>query len=85
MEGPGCGMRRPVHSRKPSHSRAALARRFSTQSSSFPVLQPAERRLHLGHAPVGPERLVKPAKAGGLVGATHGGKALAVILERPGT
>src|SRR5690606_90567 len=47
-------------------------------------LAASDRRLHLGHAPVGAERFVHPAEARWVLASMHRIVALAVILVRPG-
>src|SRR5690554_4017738 len=46
-------------------------------------LDASERRLHLGHAPIGPEALVQPAKPRRMLTLMHSRPALAVVLVGP--
>lgn len=47
-------------------------------------LNAPDGRLHFEHAPVRPEGLVQPAKAGGVLAVVHGVVAFAVVLVGPG-
>ena len=63
---------------------AALRRRAASHSGRRSQLAAADRRLHLGHAPVGAEGLVQPAEARRVLAVIDRVVALAVVLVRPG-
>jgi len=50
----------------------------------FAQLNPADRGLHLGHAPVGPKGIVEPPKPGWMILPVDLVVALAMVLVGPG-